>query len=1029
MSEPKRILPLLDGFTMGNAISEHHGVRCHPAIKEQTDKKFIVKIISIPATQAQMDALLLAGAYKDPAEAMEYFREKGNALIKEAELLKKLSKLEGFLSYEDWQMEPITKHRLGYELYLVGSYKRSLEKYMRHHAITHLEAVNLGLDMCAALAVCRQAGAIYVDLKPANIFMSDRKEYRIGDLGFLLLDELRYTAMPVEYQSSYTPPELFDPMATVNLTADTYALGMILYQLYNDGNLPFKGKPPEEALPTPVNADYELAEIITKAIHPDPDQRWTDPAQMGKALAAYMQRNTINDVAITPLRIKKTKQKKRKDATESEQLPEKELVAVGATQGVAEVVSESQIPAAVPEESPAKPILEEQPETPREESTDQTAKTEEVVVQDEKAAELTDEEEQVDVEAELSGEEEQPDAGSELSGEEEQLDAEADSESEPISDFKQEPVLELSSELSAIIQKVDDLVTADETEELFFEEESQEDPFAFAMEDLDEIDDSDIPYDPLMEEEAEAPKKKQKSEQKFADPKYKRRRKRLISFLVSLLILAALGFGCFWFYQNIYLLPIDDIIIEGSQEQIVVTVDTAVDESLLSVSCLDNFGNAQTLPLTNGQVVFTGLQPNTMYIIQLQANGFHALMGKVSDNYTTEATTQIVSFTSVAGAEDGSVMLNFTVDGEEPEQWGIRYIAEGESERMDLFTGHTVTITGLTLGKRYTFTLDAGEDLSLGGQTTLELTATRLILAENLSITSSGGSDMTVRWDTPGDVVVDSWEVRCYNANGYDETVTVSQTEVQFTGIDPSVEYTIEVTASGMTQPARTGITANPINVSSLNADATDADAMQVSWEFTGNKPEEGWLLMYTIDGGEANVVKTDTASASVTPNVPGGKYVFTIQAADGTSIFNNVHSYTAPEAAVYEGNSFDVNKLSVDLVKTPEGDWNFESIQTSDFTTEFASGDPISIVLRNSENFYLPGSRIKVLYVIRDSYGNVLSRYVSEQTLVWKDIWNGGDTRNGELDIPSVPTNPGQYKLQLYFDGMSVAEKDFTIQ
>ena len=121
---------------MGNAISEHHGVRCHPAIKEQTDKKFIVKIISIPATQAQMDALLLAGAYKDPAEAMEYFREKGNALIKEAELLKKLSKLDGFLSYESWQMEPITKHRLGYELYLVGSYKRSLEKYMRHHAIT-----------------------------------------------------------------------------------------------------------------------------------------------------------------------------------------------------------------------------------------------------------------------------------------------------------------------------------------------------------------------------------------------------------------------------------------------------------------------------------------------------------------------------------------------------------------------------------------------------------------------------------------------------------------------------------------------------------------------------------------------------------------------------------------------------------------------------------------------------------------------------------------------------------------------------
>lgn len=37
-------------------------------------------------------------------------------------------------------------------------------------------------------------------------------------------------------------------MATLNETADTYAVGMILYQLYNDGSLPFKGKAPDEAL-------------------------------------------------------------------------------------------------------------------------------------------------------------------------------------------------------------------------------------------------------------------------------------------------------------------------------------------------------------------------------------------------------------------------------------------------------------------------------------------------------------------------------------------------------------------------------------------------------------------------------------------------------------------------------------------------------------------------------------------------------------------------------------------------------------
>ena len=151
MSEQKLISPLLDSFIMGDAMSNHDGVQCCPAIRENTEEKYIVKIISVPASQKQLDALLLTGAYPDAASATEYYKEVADGIVKEAELLKQLSKLEGFLSYEGWQMEPITRRRLGYEVYLVGSYKRSLEKYIRKNAVTHLEAVNLGLDICAAL--------------------------------------------------------------------------------------------------------------------------------------------------------------------------------------------------------------------------------------------------------------------------------------------------------------------------------------------------------------------------------------------------------------------------------------------------------------------------------------------------------------------------------------------------------------------------------------------------------------------------------------------------------------------------------------------------------------------------------------------------------------------------------------------------------------------------------------------------------------------------------------------------------------
>ena len=91
MSDINMITPLLEGYSVGAPISDHDGIICCPAIKEITGEQYIVKVISIPASQVQMDALLLAGAYKDPADAMDYFRQQSEEIMSEAESLQKLS--------------------------------------------------------------------------------------------------------------------------------------------------------------------------------------------------------------------------------------------------------------------------------------------------------------------------------------------------------------------------------------------------------------------------------------------------------------------------------------------------------------------------------------------------------------------------------------------------------------------------------------------------------------------------------------------------------------------------------------------------------------------------------------------------------------------------------------------------------------------------------------------------------------------------------------------------------------------------
>ena len=299
MSDPKLISPLLDHFVMGGAISDHDGVRCYPAMREESDDKYILKVISIPGSARQLDALLLSGAYPDAQAARNYFESLVNDVENEAQVLRHLAKLEGFLAYNDYQVVP-TDDGVGFEVYLLGSYKRSLAKHFRQKPMTHLGAVNLGIDLCAAMTVCRQAGCLYIDLKPENIFITDEGRYCVGDLGFVPMSSLKYASVPDKYRSSYTAPEMADPFATLNTSLDIYAIGLILYQAYNNNTLPFDGNAPAEILPPPEYADYEMAEIILKACAPDPADRWSDPKELGQALVAYMQRNGANDTPIVP---------------------------------------------------------------------------------------------------------------------------------------------------------------------------------------------------------------------------------------------------------------------------------------------------------------------------------------------------------------------------------------------------------------------------------------------------------------------------------------------------------------------------------------------------------------------------------------------------------------------------------------------------------------------------------------------------------------------------------------------------------
>ena len=81
MADANNVSPLLDEFSLGSPYSSHNGIICCPAIHAVTKEKFILKQISIPESQTQVNAMLLTGACADKAAAQRYYADITLSLI------------------------------------------------------------------------------------------------------------------------------------------------------------------------------------------------------------------------------------------------------------------------------------------------------------------------------------------------------------------------------------------------------------------------------------------------------------------------------------------------------------------------------------------------------------------------------------------------------------------------------------------------------------------------------------------------------------------------------------------------------------------------------------------------------------------------------------------------------------------------------------------------------------------------------------------------------------------------------------
>ena len=1003
LSDPRLISPLLDGFALGSSISCHSGVQCYPAMRNDSDERYIVKTISIPPSQVQLEALLLTGAYANEEAAKGYFQVLAKDVRDEVEILDRLAARRGFLPYSKYQIVPL-EEGVGYEVFLLSPYKRSLERQFRAQPLTHLAAVNMGIDLCAALSVCREAGYLYVDLKPGNIFLSDGQEYQIGDLGFMDLASLDYASLPDRYRSVYVPPEICDAYATLNTTMDTYSLGLVLYQVFNNGELPFDSEASRKAmmeqgepLPPPAYADYEMAEIILKACAFAPEDRWKDPIEMGHALIAYMQRNAVNDVPIIPPVVEVT------PAEDDEDPPQESPDA--------ELSEDAEVETEVPEDTPDEDTPDEDAE---DEGADENVSSEEEPQPDTDAPESEASEDWIDRMGTILDEDSTEEAdGTDEPSLRELLESDEDAPLEI-------PAEELTGEAAEILSQAQELLDHPAPDPVIPPEPidiPMPDPI-LPQEDEDDEDTADAPSEDTPDQTAEvdaAPSEPKKS---------KRSVKKIVVSVVALIAAAAVVFGGYYCYKNYYLVPITDFSVTGKDDVMTVTVQTQRDNSLITVVCKDNFGNVSRAPLENGQATFKALMPSSQYLVSLEVEKFHKLTGEIGEQtYATPTRTQVVSMAATAGPEDGSAVVNFAVEGPDSKTWTLHYSTEGEEEKTYEFSGHTATVTGLTLGKTYTFRLSAADDVFLIGENSLSFFSGELIYAENATAYLAEDGSLNVSWTAPEGAEVESWSVRCFNDSGFDQTQEVTTTGAVFT--DPAVASacTVEITAKGMSQATTLALTAKPVTITNLNATAS-ATSIDVNWQHLGPAPESGWMVLCTPEGSDTAIsVPTSETGVTVYPVAPGTRYQISVQAGDQTSVFSK--SVTVDTAAISEefsGYRLSASDISISAYLCPDyEDWGRGDLGES--TTTFAPQSKMALVYYTPSIYDLSATELTTLFVIRNAEGKTVS--VSSSSRTWDDMWEGGYC---EDEVGQLPGTSGSYTLEVYLDSMLLGKLNFTI-
>lgn len=991
----KMISPLLDHMFAEKEVAGLSGRSCYILRNEKSGERFLLNRLSIPESDAGIRALILSGAYADEQAVHEYYGRLVRDIRSELEIGKKLAASGSYAAALSYQVAE-KESGVGYDFYILYPLCLSLNEFIATNAMSGLRAINLAIDLCDALAACREGGYLHLNLRPENIFLTQTGRFLLGGLGLTALDDLQYAGVPEEYLGDYSAPELSDITASPNTTVDLYALGMVLYRIYNGNHGPFEDESTNAAmadklrttgkpLPSPLYADYELAGIILKACAFAKEDRYQTPEDLKQALTLYMQRNAVSDTLIVPPIVTQIEPVPLIDE-ESEQEPMRmtdvEALDDNFKQSFAPDLSgagnETIEPEPIAEAAAPEPVQDEKPSEPENPTADETVKGEAAAEQSEESAD--------------------PD----------QLD------------------------WDGLLADINEIVTPEE-------DEPQEDAPTAEPEPSHDYVDAREPEEEAEDFEDEPPRKK----------------RRTLLWVVIAALLLALAVGAYFLLDH-YFVDISEMkVVSTTPSQIVVELVTDDAPSCFTVSCADAYGNVYHPERSGKQYTFSDLREKTAYTISVSTTKHHdfsaaaPVLTETTDEYTVLSNPTVKRLSG-----DGDALFSFEYKGSAPAAWKLTCAKEdGTASNTYSFNGESCQISGLELYTTYLFTLEAEGDIFLSGENTVTYEALPLITATDLAITDVVDQTVTLSW-VHGETLPQQWVVTCESEGMEPLSMTTEETTAQFTLPDLTKTYTFCVDAVGMDRPAQFVLDTAPILVNNLSVSFDENGRAVATWDAPVGEPQGDWCVSYRLltsaqdtaptivrcPAGEAHSVTLGYLPASADFELT----IFALDSATNTysAVFGiTTLTFATPDAAPFSGYSLSPTAPLGDgtaapgyvgLWELPEKEnWTYDDLRTG-LRTTFDTDERIAFCIEVHGHAYSTDAT-HVIYALRNADGQII-RYDSAE-LPWDSLWHS-NRHVGEVLLPMQTDADGNdtvltgtFTFEVYFNGKLLAVKNFTVQ